>query len=125
MRPFASVCGIIAKGKKVLMVDLSYKNGLALPGGGVLPEESLENALGREVKEETNLEIKKFSYFSSCPATDNEVAQLISCFKLEIKDLEAMKSSDEGKPVWVNPKTAYKKAVYRNNKTFIKQYFKL
>lgn len=47
--PVVAVCGIIVKDKKILVIDLSYRKGFALPGGGLEAEETLEECLTREV----------------------------------------------------------------------------
>ncbi len=52
--------GVIIKESKVLMIH-RFKNGdeyFVLPGGGIEKGESPEDALIREIKEETSLEIK-------------------------------------------------------------------
>jgi 8-oxo-dGTP diphosphatase len=56
------VCGILEKNGKYLLVNHSKLNDDNIfwnfPGGGVDKNESLENTLIREFKEETNLDIK-------------------------------------------------------------------
>lgn len=44
-----AVCGIIVKDKKILVIDLSYRKGFALPGGGLEAGGTLEECLTREV----------------------------------------------------------------------------
>ena len=63
--PILSVCGIILKDKKILGVNLTYQKGYALPGGMVEENETLEEALRREIFEETGLEVIKAEYLGS------------------------------------------------------------
>lgn len=44
-----------------------FKGSLDLPGGFVDPNETLENTLTREIKEELNLTLKEFRYWKSFP----------------------------------------------------------
>jgi len=58
--PQVAVGAIIFKDKKVLLVKRSKapaKGKWAVPGGRVQPGESMKDALKREIKEETNLDI--------------------------------------------------------------------
>ena len=66
----AAVASIIEKDKKILFCRRALdpsKGKLDLPGGFVDYNESLEQALKRELKEELNLEIKNIKYFASLP----------------------------------------------------------
>jgi 8-oxo-dGTP pyrophosphatase MutT (NUDIX family) len=61
----ASAYGIIVFRNKVLLLNSKSTNKLWFPGGGAERGERLEDALRREVKEETGIriKIKKFLYF--------------------------------------------------------------
>ncbi|MDD2655957.1 MAG: NUDIX domain-containing protein [Patescibacteria group bacterium] len=54
-----SVYGIVTKDEKVLMISQNF--GYSLPGGGIDLGETIENAISREVLDETgyNVQIKK------------------------------------------------------------------
>jgi ADP-ribose pyrophosphatase YjhB (NUDIX family) len=49
---------VIQSGREILLVRHSYLRGWHLPGGGVERHENLEQALGRELLEETGLAIR-------------------------------------------------------------------
>lgn len=72
-----SVYGIVIEGEKLLMPK-QFKTKYDLPGGGVEIGEALTNAVVREVKEETGIDVEvvrfagiKTSIF--CPSHDGEV----------------------------------------------------
>ncbi len=69
----AAVAGLIADdiGRLLLTVRAHdpKKGALDLPGGFVDPDETAEDALKREIKEELNLKVEKCSYFQSFPNT--------------------------------------------------------
>jgi ADP-ribose pyrophosphatase YjhB (NUDIX family) len=93
--PIPTVDGIIEKDGGIVLIE--RKNppyGWALPGGFVDYGESLEEAVKREVKEETNLEVQNLRQFRSYsdPARDPRFHTISTVFiaegkgKLEAKD---------------------------------------
>ncbi len=82
--PLIAVDGILKFGgdenKIVLIKRKNYPKGLALPGGFVEIGEKVEDALKREIKEETNLEIKNAKLFGvySDPKRDPRF-HVVSC----------------------------------------------
>ncbi len=59
--PIPTVDALIEKNGKILLIRRKiepFKGKLALPGGHIEYGETVENAIKREVKEETNLKIK-------------------------------------------------------------------
>lgn len=63
------------KGKFLLLKPvngLNSVNGWDVPGGTVNKEESLEQALQRELKEETGIELKKYKFLTPMFSVDNE-----------------------------------------------------
>ncbi len=57
-----SVYGVIRDGERVLLVRTRNTNKYALPGGGVELGETLEDALRRETREETGIEIAEAQF---------------------------------------------------------------
>jgi 8-oxo-dGTP pyrophosphatase MutT (NUDIX family) len=73
MRTNKRVGAVIKRDNKVLLIH-RFKNGdeyWVLPGGGVEDEESLEEALKREVFEETGLELVNFEALGSDDTADH------------------------------------------------------
>jgi NADH pyrophosphatase NudC (nudix superfamily) len=66
----AAVAGILEFNGKILVVIRNREPGegmLDFPGGFVDPEESAEQALTREIKEELNIKIESLKYLCSAP----------------------------------------------------------
>ena len=76
-----SVRGIIRKDDKIALVHHGKSDYYRIPGGGIEPGKSLEEALVREVKEETGLvvipesikELGKVLRLSACSHTENMI----------------------------------------------------
>ncbi|HTU42125.1 MAG TPA: NUDIX domain-containing protein [Candidatus Aquilonibacter sp.] len=90
--------GVIRKGEMVLVIDRSDGRGLSFPGGLAMPWEPAEDAMKREVLEETGLHVKRsvqlFEYFNSA-----DIPVAITAFAVEA-DGEP-EDSWEGSPVWL------------------------
>ena len=108
----AAVAGLIEDDKgRLLMTVRAHdpaKGALDLPGGFVDFDETAEDALKREVKEELSLEVMKCSYFKSFPNTyiyDNITMRTVDlAFICTVESFESQKLSDEIKEVrFLNP----------------------
>jgi 8-oxo-dGTP diphosphatase len=58
-----SVYGIIVNDGNVLLLNTVHTGTYSLPGGGIEIGETIENALKREVREETGIEIEIVNFF--------------------------------------------------------------
>jgi nucleoside triphosphatase len=58
-----SVYGIIVNDGKVLLLNTVHTGTYSLPGGGIEIGEPIENALKREIMEETGIEIEHFRFY--------------------------------------------------------------
>lgn len=99
-RPRVRVAGIIIQENSILLIQhiKNEKKYWLVPGGGVDWGESLEEALIREYKEETNLdiEVKDFLFFSETISPDKNKHVINLYFLVKIKnDSETMKIGNE------------------------------
>lgn len=94
IRPRVRVAGILIENDKILLIEHKKKDKRywLIPGGGVDWGESTAEALIREYKEETNLdiEVKRFLFLSETIAPDNE-KHVINLY-FEIQKIEDSKS---------------------------------
>lgn len=119
--PVPTVSGLIIDKDKILMIKLSYKDGYALPGGGVDSGESFEEALKRELKEELGLSDVNLRYLSSSYAHKKDYSTVHVAF-LAVADKKDFAGSDEGVPEWMTFPEAIQKCVYEDEKTIILRY---
>ena len=99
-RPRVRVAGIVIQENSILVIQhiKNEKKYWLVPGGGVDWGESLEEALIREYKEETNLdiEVKDFLFFSEAISPDKNKHVINLYFLVKIKnDSETMKIGNE------------------------------
>lgn len=123
--PVVGVCAIIKKGEKILAIKLSYRNGLALPGGRLNREESLEKGIAREIKEETGATVKKLSYNQSFALKKDNLVGLNVCFDVELENYNNLTPSNEGEPIWVTPAEFVKRSAYKDNAMIVKRNFNI
>lgn len=119
--PIPTVSGLIVDKTKILMIKLSYKDGYALPGGGVDPGESFEDALKRELREELGLSNGEIQYLASSYAHKEAYSTVHVVFQVKTSQKE-FESSPEGKPEWMTFPEAIQKCVYEDEKTIILRY---
>ena len=74
-KPVVCIDAIITKGSRVLLIERKYppfKGMWAFPGGKLEPDETLEECLVREVKEETGLDVVTFELCCVCSEPDRD-----------------------------------------------------
>jgi ADP-ribose pyrophosphatase YjhB (NUDIX family) len=119
--PIISVTGIIKKKDKVLFVDLSYLDGFSLPGGVVKEGENLENALEREIMEETGLTIKDCEYLGSVNSYFMGIPTLSVIYSIKAEG--RLRGSEEGECMWLKKEDAINNLAYKINKKVLEDYF--
>jgi ADP-ribose pyrophosphatase YjhB (NUDIX family) len=65
------VYAICFLGNKIVLVHNKNQNALSLPGGGLENNETFEDCLKREIKEETNMKVVSFAPIGYQEVTDN------------------------------------------------------
>jgi 8-oxo-dGTP diphosphatase len=103
LSPVVSVAAVISKGDSVLLLNRGKK--FYLVGGFVSAGERLKDALRREVKEETGLEVsvgRLIGYYDN-PKVDPFIPRVMFAYECRIKS-GRLRSTYEGKPVFVKKK---------------------
>jgi 8-oxo-dGTP diphosphatase len=90
---------VIRKDELFLVIDRSDARGYSFPGGLAFPWEGPEQAMRREVREETGLLIEK-SWLLSQYRTEAEVPCILTVFGAEASG--EMTESWEGSPCWLS-----------------------
>lgn len=109
MRTNKRVSAVVTKDNKILLIHRRKEGDeyWVVPGGGVEEGETLEQGLVREVKEETSLDIKKYSLIATFK--ENEIEHYF--YKCELSEGEPVLGGPEAKansdhnwfnPEWVN-----------------------
>lgn len=99
----AAVIALIRNEKGELLVTKRafepYKGMLDFPGGFVMPDESAESALKRELMEELNLEVNSLKFICThsnrYPFSDVIVFTMDLIFEVEITDFGVLKTGDD------------------------------
>lgn len=112
LNPSSAVAAFITNGKGELLVlrrkQDPGKGMLDLPGGFCDIGETIEEAVVREVKEETGLEVTHMEYMFSEPNkyrySDFDIPTLDAFFRCEVADTQTVTAMDDASEyIWVGP----------------------
>lgn len=92
--PVPVVAALVFKDGKLVIVSSKNKNLWGLPGGYVETGESLEDAIVREVEEETGLRIRVTDFLASYPLMKNQTEMVFIVFIAEVLSGEPIASDD-------------------------------
>lgn len=121
--PVTSCAAIIKDGDKIIVLDLTYLPGFCLPGGIIQEGETVEEALQREVREETGLTVTKSRYLFSVHSPMRRIQTLSLVFEVEAHG--TLKESPEGSPQWKNPEEIVGRMAYTNGRQALIRFFNL
>ena len=130
--PIPTVDAIIQRGSEILLIKRKkdpFKSMLALPGGFVNENEKVEDAIIREIREETTLEIRLLNILGvySDPSRDPRKHIMTTLFIGEIKgdkSIEADAADDASEIVWLSLESIEKNTLAFDHKKIIDDYKK-
>ncbi len=127
-----AVAGIIKNKNAILLTRRAFdpnRGMLDLPGGFIDYNESAEEALIREIKEELQLIVTECTYLTSAPNTylykDVLYNTIDLCFHCEVESFNSIKASDDVEDyVFLNESEIdYEKIAFGSGKYFVKKFF--
>lgn len=128
--PIPTVDAIIQRESEILLIRRKkdpFANMLALPGGFVNDNEKVEEAIVREIREESTLEIKLLDILGvySDPKRDPRKHIMTTVFIAEIigdKHTEAVAADDASEIVWIDLASSEKYTFGFDHKKIINDY---
>ncbi|MBQ6699902.1 MAG: NUDIX domain-containing protein [Oscillospiraceae bacterium] len=101
---FVSVAGLVINDSGEILLVKSPRRGWEYPGGLVEPGETLQDALIREIKEESGIDVKITGFIGLCKNIEKDIVNIDFCCKAVGGKLT---TSDESTEVmWVNKEKA-------------------
>lgn len=132
--PVAAVSSIIVSNEKVLLVKRKYPPGQGkwgLPGGHVEYGETLTDAVIREIKEETNYEIKPVRYLFPCTVIRKKDPEdinpaiyhyIIHVFEGEVIGGKLKAATDAEEAKWIPIDQALNMSLTKSTRESLKRY---
>ncbi len=120
MPTLCSAGAIIEKDGKILLLELTYMKGYGLPGGFLESDESAEDAVDREVFEETGLKVTAKKFLWSIPEKRAGIPTLGFIFAVDVTGEE--RGSEEGSLIWLDPRDAMGKMAHKKTEIVLKRY---
>ena len=107
INPTPVVAALVFRNDKLVIVSSKNKDLWGLPGGYVSVGESLEEAIIREVLEETNLQIRITDFLASYPMVKNNRNLVFTIFITEVVSGDPKAGDDVKELMILEPKDAY------------------
>ena len=101
---FVSVAGLVRNDKDEILLLESPKRGWEYPGGMVEPGEALQDALIREIKEETGADVEITGFIGVCKNIQKDVVNID--FSCKYLGGELVTSDESIRVKWVNKREA-------------------
>jgi len=123
-----SVSAIVVKSKKILLIkrtkfdEFGKKGSWTLPCGRIKIYEDLNKAIIRELKEETNLNVKLVKPLKVWSKRKNDIWRVSICYLCKYKNSKVKLSKEHDDFLWVSFKEIKK---IKNIEKWIKEYAKI
>lgn len=106
--PFCSVLAVIEQNNELLVIDRTDGQGIFLPGGFLKTSESPDQAIIREIREETGLEVQPVFLLGAYAPQQQRIKSVILCYVCTVAGGKE-KNSFEGDLLWISRDQAARK----------------
>ena len=101
---FVSVAALVANNKREILLVRSPRRGWEYPGGLIEPGETFQEALKREVREETGVEIEITGFVGICKNVEKDIVNIDFTAKYVSGELRTSEESTE--VIWATAEKA-------------------